>query len=611
MFHDRVHWAAQVRRELQKVRQSTSRGRPLNWAVAAPRHIQLESVRSAMKLKLLYSSVRFLPDGLSKIRPIATVRCARWRSLARLAAQRPPTREPKHTKHKYVSPNRGVLAKALECLGHGLNAQRRLGVATIYTRSHVEEYTEWVDFLRSAIQHREQSVSPSSGRLHVLRVDAARCYDRLKQSRVAQAIRELVPDRMYRTLHFVAVRPSRSRSLHTHVQRSWSLIVGTSDIDSMRLPSIPRHWIVREVSVATTDTTAHVIQGEEMRQVLLQHCQKHLVVCQGRMFVQRNGIVQGSAVANMLCNTVLRDVDECLASVLERYTDDASLLLRRVDDIVVASTSPLAIDECHRVLDRGISSCGYRLNRNKTAKMAGVGLVKWCGVLFDLDTREFSVDWHRYVVSNRLRPTMIGAPTRSTVYVLSLRVLMALLIRTVPTVLCTSLNPTERVLQTLLEVCVLYSNEFVKRIVGAVEGLAQPSLTLFLRPTESAARMLSVHYHRSHHQLRSPQQVVRAVVDGDSSREVPLRLDGAPIRDVVDVLLRFAIAEVVKRRLRLLRAQDSAWPFRWWLMTAAVLWRRYEVANERLPMQHAVRDLDKTSPHPLVQRALSRTILLT
>ncbi|PWU92637.1 putative telomerase reverse transcriptase [Trypanosoma cruzi] len=172
----------------------------------------------------------------------------------------------------------------------------------------------------------------------MVRGDAARCYDCLPQEAVMNTVRRLLPHEFYHTLSFTAVAPltdgrgtatvegvgvqgwktaeedapSVGVLLHRRVKLQ---TVSGKCVQNGTLPGIPKGWIMYEEPIPPSES---VMRGDEMRTVLGQHLQKHLVVIEG-IYSQGVGITQGSAVAMLLCDILLETVDHSLSNILSQH----------------------------------------------------------------------------------------------------------------------------------------------------------------------------------------------------------------------------------------------------------------------------------------------------
>ncbi|KAG5465711.1 hypothetical protein CUR178_00423 [Leishmania enriettii] len=439
---------------------------------------------------------------------------ARSRHHCRTGVRRVPRPLPLHLPHK------AALQDALRCLASGVEEQRaRDGLPRLSNVSHQDEYAELRSFCEDvrgryalsceglAGTASEASPSPSRGAaacfapclrpltfetVTLVRSDASRCYDNLPQDRVLAAVATLVRHDAYRVLRFTVIHAldgEAARKGSCLLRRSFTTrTIPCADAERGVLARIPRghiYWEEEEartqggLPVAAADSSdarnvgsrwgANLISGAAVRALLSEHIRHHLVVLSGgSLFEQRVGIVQGSPVAMLLCDRLFADVvDTSLSSILSEHTE-RSLLLRRVDDVLVATASPTAAERCLHAMQRGWPSVGYLSNPSKLTLSKRCGsLVPWCGLLLHDTTLEVSVEWRR--IGPLLTSLRVGEPRyvhrgdREPLY-FTQRFLAVLQLRVAPTVLCSRLNSKTRQLQTFYEVGLLWSRVVLEKI---------------------------------------------------------------------------------------------------------------------------------------------------
>ncbi|RNF23795.1 putative telomerase reverse transcriptase [Trypanosoma conorhini] len=490
-----------------------------------------ETDAAASAPPVLYSSIRFLLDH-HKLRPIARARHASLRRLLKMAdGLFPPTTAvtrmmpgraaptARGARGRSASPHAAVLRGALRCLLAGL-AEHHVGssLAKFTNISHQDEYAEIRSFVEGARHfHRcpllasapvSCTAPPGGGSpvVTMLRGDAARCYDNLPQAAVMHAVERLVSHDSYYTLSLSVIAPWMSGGAGTgtragvHGQRLQSTgedatsaevllhqfvksqTVSGERVQNGTLPGIPRGWIVYEEPTPPSDS---MLSGNEMRAVLKQHLQHHLVVIDRKLYTQGVGITQGSAVAMLLCDTLLETVDQSLSCILSQHEEPA-LLLRRVDDVLVVTLSHVAAARCDAALRRGWPEVGF-LCQGEKLRCSTVELIPWCGLLWNPKTLEFSVEWRRLA---SLLPHIASYPmTGNEPLHCSLRLMSILCLRTPLTVLCRRINSKMRVVQTLCEIGFLWSRFFLKKLVQNA-AFMRPHVRVLLKPLALAAASL-------------------------------------------------------------------------------------------------------------------------
>jgi hypothetical protein len=499
---------------------------------------------SPQRHTVMFGAVRLLPDG-AKLRPITTMRAATGTALGRICTTRRRHRRRGVARDwPDAAPQRGVLRQALECIVAG--SLRGDDSARISCRTPEQEYDELLFFARNI--HREVA-APTAERpdpaIYFVRADAARCFDLLEQAEVARVVRNAVAESRYYFQPFDAIVPDAAAGgkRGQRVVRAWSRTLTGTEFDAGRVLGIPRGWIVRPAA----GTPPHV-EGAAMRAVLAQHCRAHVVSLRGRLYVQGRGIVQGSPVASALCDAALAAVDASLVEVLDNFPHATSLLLRRMDDVLILTTCRHAAT---MVLERiragwphvgfrcndaklqhnvpgpsalptptfvataatgdgasdsmSVSACPHVLQSGASASHRPTTAIPWCALLLHIDSGcssrgelsepvQVGVDWSRVNLSTLARSVAHRPRAEWSVYVSAVRVVRSLRMRCTAPVFCGRLNPPERVLATLCEFAVATAWAVVEALVlhAAVAPL-RPHPRLMFRAAAVTAAALSNH----------------------------------------------------------------------------------------------------------------------
>ncbi|KPI87294.1 putative Telomerase reverse transcriptase [Leptomonas seymouri] len=431
-------------------------------------------------------------------------------------------------------PHKSALRGAFQCLVSGVEEQRvRSGLPKLSNLSHQDEYAELRSFCeearRCAAKKNEEvreadaethglgaTSTEAAPRIFLVRSDAFRCYDNLPQSRVLEEVRALICHDAYRTLYFTAMYNSegcscqRVASLHrTLVSRT----VPCADIANGKLSRIPRGQVYWEEE--SKDGKGHVgaktaLSGDAVRALLHEHLKHHLIVLNGSIFEQRVGILQGSPVAMLLCDQLFAGaVDTSLSSILSVHAE-RSLLLRRVDDVLVATTSSVAAQRCLQAMQRGWPSSGYRSNAKKLTMSSASGeLVPWCGLLLHDTTLETSVEWRRMgpvLSSLRVADALKVHCGDREPLLFTQRLLAVVHLRVPPTALCGRINSKGRQLRTFYEAALLWSRLIVWKVHETLATAHHRCVAvLLLRPLAACIARLC-RLLRRHHEFLTARQ---------------------------------------------------------------------------------------------------------
>ena len=184
-----------------------------------------------------------------------------------------------------------------------------------------------------------------------------------------------------------------------------------------------RSVFVDGVSCATT-------KKEQVLAQLREHLTSHLLVVPGRRgnryLAQSTGIPQGSVLSSLLCNLYYGSMQQRLFGQ-DRLTykasdDDASLLVRMIDDFMLVSTNGDNVQSFLTTMYKGDPALGVQINKDKTKVNSHVSVndegktedlqptvidggvawtyFAWCGMLFNCSTGEVRIDYSRFLDSN-------------------------------------------------------------------------------------------------------------------------------------------------------------------------------------------------------------------
>lgn len=370
---------------------------------------------------------------------------------------------------------------------------------------------------------------------------------------------------------------SASSSFSSHYQlllgcRRWQAVLTDAEFAAGCVPNVPAGWIIEPSSsrgssscsslnsnygstagtgsflncasssssgaaIALAADIPEVIDGGRAVSVLLHHTQGHLRVVRGRLYEQHGtGIAQGSAVAALLCDAILTAVDKDISELLAEFgqrgdaeeaaaasaadiKQECSLCLRRIDDLLVLTTSSHAAQAVEkRVIQGWPESVGFVCNPNKlqtstSSSSPSLSVVPWCGLLLHCRTSssssssrpfECSVDWARIQSCASLAAACLTQPSGGEHGLLLgfFRALRSIRMRFgSPALICTTINSPQRVYSNLHDTfCVLAGTlcEMIGLLVDGAGsnrsiGAARPHPRIFFRARVVAESSLRHH----------------------------------------------------------------------------------------------------------------------
>ena len=177
---------------------------------------------------------------------------------------------------------------------------------------------------------------------------------------------------------------------------------------------------------------------EKLLDLLFEHLHSNLLILSTRFgnkfLVQKSGIPQGSVLSMLLCNLYYGEIEKMIFSSnpqSPREESSKDMMARLVDDFIFISTSRESVSNFLHRMWEGRPELGAVINRDKvqantsldieevhsiqkerdwqtrdllgaisipvkSSATASSNLFPWCGMLFDADTGEVSVDYSRF-----------------------------------------------------------------------------------------------------------------------------------------------------------------------------------------------------------------------
>jgi hypothetical protein len=289
-------------------------------------------------------------------------------------------------------------ARQMELFGAGVD-----GLHYFYPR-----YREFLGRLRSKCPAHTPVV-------YFVSVDIQHAYDSIDQKYLLSVVDKIITQRDYCVQRYDVFHPFASAS--RVIKRPRRRVGPTESIDSLH--NYMHDDFRRSVFVDSVD--ASVAGKTQLLKQLTEHLTSHLVTIRGRygdrFLVQSTGIPQGSVLSTMLCNFYYGAVEKRLLSELNpdatlNQTDDATMLIRMVDDFMLATTNYSLASSFLESMEAGDESLGVKVNASKTKVSAPMtldgrvvdpgpessgGYFPWCGMLFDLKTGAVRIDYTRLV----------------------------------------------------------------------------------------------------------------------------------------------------------------------------------------------------------------------
>jgi telomerase reverse transcriptase len=339
---------------------------------------------------------------------------------------------------RFCSTN-AILRDVFEVLRHERDRQPHLFGAGVFGLNEVyPAYRRFLEeFRQKCVSSKAQSNISTTTQLYFASVDIKQCYDNINQKHLLDILPKLISEGEYLIQNYSVIHPfeSMGRVLKRQMKRigppeSYCPFPGAVD---MLTSDYNR-------SVFMNGIGCSLVRKEDVMELLREHLLSHVVVVQGRYgnrcLLQSTGIPQGSVLSTLLCNYYYGDVEkallgkttgmrttsetQCSSYTTEANDGHATLLVRIVDDFLLVTTDRKLSTKFLTIMSAGNSELGVQINKAKTlvsdagllvnsdeaednpqcavvdAGEDGKTVFPWCGMLFDTENGEVSIDYSRF-----------------------------------------------------------------------------------------------------------------------------------------------------------------------------------------------------------------------
>ncbi|RHY97222.1 hypothetical protein DYB37_004154 [Aphanomyces astaci] len=152
------------------------------------------------------------------------------------------------------------------------------------------------------------------------------------------------------------------------------------------------------------------IQRRDLIKLLQSHLLSNYVTMESELFLQTQGIPQGSVLSSLLCSIYYADFEKNVLMPRIPMQGGQDLLLRYTDDFLFLTTNKAHAETFQAIMHRGSKRYGCRVNPRKTQTNLLVRhqLLRWCGLVIDPTTLA--------VYSNYAKYTALPRSLKNTLY---------------------------------------------------------------------------------------------------------------------------------------------------------------------------------------------------
>lgn len=347
-----------------------------------------------------------------------------------------------------VAPNK-LLRSTFQALKYEYKKRPMFGAGALGVTEVFPSYCSFLDALR-------RKFSGDTPQLYFTSADIEHCYDNINQERLYKQVRSVLTEDQYITQNHLILHP-KERSTRCRWQRITCSSSNISDISASKVYSKKFYN-----SIFIDGMSLSVDKKQTIIGLLKDHIFGQMVVANGstgqRLFLQRNGIPQGSILSSLFCNAYFgghvedkmfdgvfnKDSMVIMGSNAPKHkvlmiesSSSLNLLVRIVDDFLLISTDydtsvrflrglsrgealfnasfHLTLSIAHIFVYRwlGIPQLGVKANHDKTrinykvspttdnihTTLSSEKMFPWCGLLVDTKTCEIRIDGSRFAGS--------------------------------------------------------------------------------------------------------------------------------------------------------------------------------------------------------------------
>ncbi|KAG5858754.1 telomerase reverse transcriptase [Encephalitozoon hellem] len=233
-------------------------------------------------------------------------------------------------------------------------------------------------------------LSKSERPLYILKVDLSGCFDNIPQDEVVSLVKRLLNKSRYCARTFSVLEESNGELKSRYICRAGK-VGETIEGLAMELSSL-KNKIIKE------NTNQRILEKEEIENAIVSTVKRNYVKYNGRFFIQKTGLAQGSVTSTLLCSLYYKSIDDLYfdrifkEGILTRYIDDFLVISPDINEIlkfleVSQSISHLGINFSKEKIESnfGLEECLNKVsNISELSKYRDIMKitgkpVRWCG----------------------------------------------------------------------------------------------------------------------------------------------------------------------------------------------------------------------------------------
>lgn len=322
------------------------------------RAVSTDDAKFALQKRELGSChIRFLPKK-NGVRPIVNMK----------KAHANPERPDPRSINSFLQPIHSILTYEAH------SSSKNLLASSLLTNDEV--HRQLLGFKRRLLQLAPDADLPTDPlpklpKLYLVKTDIVSAFDEINQELLMKILEDdVVSAERYLAILTTKIKIERER-LRVHTLRSFTQADPERDRSLSEILEVQGGKQTN--SVLAKNMRMGFADRSSMLAILREHITRHLIRFNGKFFLQRCGIPQGSTLSSLLCSLYFAHLEKTKLSHLLQDSPEGdsdvprtSVLLRWIDDFLFISTDKNAAIEFFEMMHAGFQDYGTRCNPNKS-----------------------------------------------------------------------------------------------------------------------------------------------------------------------------------------------------------------------------------------------------
>ncbi|ETV92612.1 hypothetical protein H310_13066 [Aphanomyces invadans] len=238
--------------------------------------------------------------------------------------------------------------------------------------------------------------------LYFVTVDIARCFDTIRSRRLLKMLPRLLTQDRYMVRRHYLVQSTKAGVRY----KTCTAVLVPSELtrfEQLAASAASKH------SVHIDGVVYDYVHRRDLLKLVEDHLCANYVSIESDLFLQKEGIPQGSVLSSLLCNIYYADFEKNVLRPRIPVVAGQDLLLRYTDDFLLLTSNRQNAIKFEAIMHRGTKKYGCHVNPRKTQTNLhdASQVLHWCGLTIDPATLAVHSNYAKYTASpGSLRNTM-------------------------------------------------------------------------------------------------------------------------------------------------------------------------------------------------------------